>query len=304
MAKILITGASGLVGKALCQALANTQHEIIALSRNNTKIEKCNIPVYKWDIKKGYIEEEALHGIDYIIHLAGANIATKAWTKKRKKTIIQSRVRSTKLLFKYIKKYDISLKKFISASAIGYYGSNISTHIFNEDTPNGNDFLSDVCIQWEAAAEQFKSLGIPVCILRTGVVLSHQGGALPKMAAPVKWGLGAPLGSGRQYMPWIHIDDLVQAYQYAINQPIEGIYNAVATEQIRNKKFMKALAKALHRPFIMPKVPETLLKLIMGSKSTILTKGSRVSNQRIKTAGFRFKFETVEDALQDLLQQS
>ncbi len=302
MAKILITGASGLVGQALCQALANTQHDIVVLSRNNTQIEKCDIPVYKWDIKKGYIEKEALHGIDYIIHLAGANIATKAWTKERKKTIIQSRVDSTKLLFKYIKKYDISLKKFISASATGYYGSNISTHIFNEDTPKGNDFLSDVCIQWEAAAEQFKSLGMPVCILRTGVVLSNRGGALPKMAAPVKWGLGTPLGSGRQYMPWIHIDDLVAMYLYAIDQPIANVYNAVATEQVRNKKFMKTLAKALHRPFISPKVPEALLKLIMGSKSIILTKGSRVSNQRIKTAGFRFKFETVEDALQDLLQ--
>ncbi len=303
MAKILITGATGLVGTALCKELSKTKHEVIALSRNPKKIDTCNIPVYKWNVKEGYIDKESLQDVDYIIHLAGANIATKSWTKQRKKTILQSRVNSTALLFKYVQKYHIPLKKFISASAVGYYGANISSHSFHENTPEGNDFLSNVCVQWEVAVEQFKTLDIPICILRSGIVLSNQGGALPKMTKVVKWGLGAPLGTGRQYVPWIHIDDLVNMYLYAIEKPIEGVYNAVASKQVRNKLFMRYLSKYLNRPFIMPKIPEFLLKLVMGSKSTILTKGSKICNRRIKNIGFHFKFETVEEALQDLLQK-
>ncbi len=300
MAKIVITGATGLIGKALCRALVAAKHEVVALSRHKTKVDACDIPVYKWDIQKAYIDKEALRHADYIIHLAGANIADKAWKPKRKKIIIDSRVESTKLLFKYVQKMNIPLKKFICSSATGYYGAVISHHTFNEDTPMGNNFLANVCLQWETAAEQFSSLGIPVCIFRNGVVLAKEGGAFPKLLAPVKCGLGAPLGSGRQYVPWIHITDLVNMYVYAIEHPLEGTYNAVSGKKGRNKIFMETLAKVWHRPFIMPRVPEILLKLWMGQRSMVITKGSKIANDKIKAAGFQFKFEQLEEALENL----
>lgn len=303
MAKILITGASGTIGIALCKSLENSTHEVVALSRSSNPITGSKIPVYQWDIAKGYIDTKALQGVDYIIHLAGANVADKAWSKKRKKAIIDSRVASTELLYRYVKEMNIALKKFISASAIGYYGAVISTHTFHEDTPKGNDFLAQVCSQWEAAAESFQTLGTAVCILRTGVVLSADGGALPRLASLTKRGLGAPIASGRQYMPWIHIQDMVAIYRFAIEQPIEGIYNATASEQPRNKVFMRTLATVLRRPMLMPKVPTWLLRLMMGQRSQIISQGSRVKNDKIKAAGFSFSYDTLEAALRHLLKK-
>ncbi len=303
MAKIVITGATGLIGTVLCRLLVKAKNEVVALSRHKTQVQDCDIPVCKWDIKRAYIDKEALRSADYIIHLAGANIAEKAWTKKRQKVILNSRVESANLLFKYVKKMNIPLKKFISSSAVGYYGSVISHHIFNEDTPKGNDFLANVCFEWERAAEQFSSLGIPVCIFRNGVVLSKEGGAFPKLLAPVKWGLGSVLGSGRQYISWIHIEDLINMYLYAIEHPLEGVYNAVSGKSGRNKLFMRTVAEVWNRPFIMPRVPERVLKLLMGNRSMVITKGAKIANDKIKAAGFQFKFEQLEDALENLKQK-
>lgn len=301
MATILVTGASGLIGSKLCKTLVEEGHRVVALSRNHKTIAIDKVTTYQWNIRKKYIDKKAFKDIEYIIHLAGEDIAKKRWTKERKKHIVHSRIESTNLLFDYVKKLNLPLKKFISTSATGYYGAVSSSHIFNEDTPKGTDFLSDTCLAWEHAAENFSRLGITVCIFRLGVVLSNNGGAFPKMLRPIKWGFGAPVGNGRQYMPWIHIEDAIKLYLYAIEHNIEGVYNAVASEQLRNKKFMRSIAKAVHRPFFMPKLPSWALKTLMGKRSLIITEGSRVSNAKIKLTGYNFKYDTLDKALHSLV---
>ncbi|MBC8393230.1 MAG: TIGR01777 family protein, partial [Deltaproteobacteria bacterium] len=199
MSKILITGGTGLVGSRLTEMLVDKNHEVVVLSRNPK-----NKNEFKWDISKAFIDEKVFENTDYIIHLAGAGIADERWSEKRKQLIIDSRVESANLLFHKVKEHKIKLKGFISASGIGYYGAFTSDKIFEETDKVGNDFLGEVCEKWEAAALQFEQLNINVSILRTGIVLSKNGGALEKMKTPVI----SPLGSGKQYLPWLHIDDL------------------------------------------------------------------------------------------------
>ncbi|MDB2384994.1 TIGR01777 family oxidoreductase [Polaribacter sp.] len=291
MSKILITGGTGLVGKRLTTLLLEKQHDVVILSRNPKKKNE-----YKWDISKNYIDEDAFINVDYIIHLAGAGVANKRWTDKRKQLIIDSRVQTANLLFKKIKENQIDLKGFISASGSNYYGAKTSEKIYTEDDNSGNDFLGKVCVAWENAALQFEQLGIPVTILRTGVVLSQKGGALQKMITPVI----SPLGSGEQYMPWIHIDDLCEMYAHCVTQNCADIYNAVAPDFNTNKEFSKKLAKAVKRPFLPIKVPAFILKIILGELAVILLEGSRLSSKKIEKKGYVFQFNSLEKALANL----
>jgi uncharacterized protein (TIGR01777 family) len=291
MAKIVITGGTGLVGTRLTEMLREKHHKVLILSRNPS-----NENELKWDIAKGYIDKKAFENTDYIIHLAGAGIAEEKWTDKRKKIIIDSRVETTNLLFNTIKENDIKLKGFISASGIGYYGAITTAKIFKETDAVGNDYIGDVCQKWENAAHQFDVLKIPVTILRTGIVLSKTGGALEKMRTPVI----SPLGSGNQYLPWIHIDDLCEMYIDAIEGKLNGVYNAVAPEHHTSKTFSKTLAKSINRPFVGINVPGFMLKLLFGDLSQILLEGSRISAEKIKNSGFIFKFETLKKALNNL----
>lgn len=291
MAKILITGGTGLVGTRLTKMLIDKKHEVIILSRNPK-----NKKEFKWDIAKNYVDQKAFENIDYVIHLAGAGIADKRWTNERKKVIIDSRVQTANLLFKTIKENKIHLKGFISASGIGYYGAITTQTIFKESDPVGNDFLGEVCQKWEDAAHQFEGLNIPVTILRTGIVLSKQGGALEKMKLPVI----SPIGSGKQYLPWIHLDDLCDMYIQAIEGNLKGIFNAVAPEHHTSITFSKALAKSLNRPYIGICVPSFMLKLLFGELSIILLEGSRISAKKIEKNGYSFRFKTLKKALNAL----
>lgn len=291
MAKILITGGTGLVGSRLTKMLIDKNHKVVILTRSPDAENE-----FKWDLSKSYIDKKAFENVDYIIHLAGAGIADERWSKERKKVIIDSRVKTADLLFTTLKENNINIKGFISASGIGYYGAITTDKIFKETDKVGNDFLGEVCEKWENAAHQFKSLNIPVTILRTGIVLSEKGGALDKMKLPVI----SPLGSGKQYLPWIHIDDLCLMYIKAIDENMTGIFNAVGPEHHTSTTFSKALAKSINRPYLGICVPSFMLKLMFGDMSKILLEGSRISSKKITDTNFNFQFPTLKTALKNL----
>ena len=291
MAKIVITGGTGLVGKRLTALLIERKHEVRILSRNPKDKNE-----FKWDVSKDFVDEKAIENIDYIIHLAGAGIADKRWTKERKEVIVNSRVATANLLFNKIKEQKIALKGFISASGSNYYGAQTTEKIYKESAPVGTDFLGEVCRKWEAAAHQFKDLNIPVTILRTGVVLSKTGGALEKMRTPIV----SPLGSGNQYMAWIHIDDLCEIYIKAVEGVLTGVYNTVSPESHTSKTFSKTLARAIKRPYLPIAVPGFLLKLVFGELAIILLEGSRLSSYKLEKKGFVFKYKELESALESL----
>ena len=296
---VLISGGSGHIGSRLTTALLKSGYRVNWLSRGDFSVN--NVTVYKWDVERKQINLQAIDQARIIIHLAGANIGAKRWTSKRKKEILDSRVKSAEFLLKAIRETGVRLEAFISASAVGYYGALTSEKIFKEDDPPANDFLGTTCRLWEDAAESFSDAAKRVIKIRTGVVLDGRSGALPKMALPVKLGLGSSLGSGRQYLPWIHIADIVGIYVKAIeNETMKGAYNAVAPQAVRLKEFFRTLAGVLGRPFFMPPVPDFLLKALLGEMSDLLLKGSPVSAEKILRAGYAFRFKTAEKALQDI----
>lgn len=299
MAQVLISGGSGLVGKVLCEKLRVKGYKVAILSRSN----KNEFKTYLWDPQNNQIDPAAISSSDYIIHLAGANIAEKKWSKSRKKFILDSRVKSANLIFNEVKKQNKEIKAFISSSAVGYYGAITSDKVFTEEDHPANDFLGETCAKWENSAKQFETLAIRTIILRTGVVLSKEEGALSKMSAPVKLGLASALGNGKQYLAWIHIDDLCEIYIKAIeDKDMNGIFNAIAPSSQTNKSFTQALAKTLNKPYWLPNTPSFLLKLILGEMSVIVLEGSRASSYKILKKGYTFKFSELEDALKDLLK--
>ena len=303
MLTILISGGTGLVGKHLSVKLKERGYRVAVLSRTSKK--GIDIPAFAWDIEKKQIDKEAIETADCIIHLAGAAITEKRWTAKRKQLIIDSRVKSGQLIFDKVKENKNKLKVFISASAIGYYGAITTEKVFVETDPPANDFLGEACKEWERSADRFGELGIKTVKIRTGIVLSKQGGALEKMITTVKMGIGSPLGNGKQYMPWIHIDDLCGIYIKAIEDTqMNGVYNAVAPDHKTNMDYVKILARKLEKPLWLPNVPSIAIKIIFGSMSEIILKGSRVSSEKIRAAGYNFFFPDLESALTDLLKKN
>ena len=294
MANILITGGSGLIGKTLISKLLKENHSVSILSRSSKKIK--NVATYLWNINSEEIDDNAFNNIDFIIHLAGAGIADIRWTQKRKQEIIDSRVKSTQLLYKKVKENQVQLKGFISSSAIGYYGAVTSDKEFTETDDFATDFLGTVCHLWEKSILQFKKADIQTTIFRTGIVLSNNGGALAKMKTPVV----TPIDSGKQWMPWIHIDDLCQMYLDAVNGKLNGIYNAVAPEHITNYSFSKLFAKSIKRLFLRFGPPSFLLRMLFGELSIILLTGSKISSKRILDAGFKFKYPNLESAFRQI----
>lgn len=297
---ILITGGTGHIGKRLTEILIEKGHSVSILSRSKKQSDKVNY--YTWNIANQEIEEEAIKQLDVIVHLAGANVGEGRWTNKRKKEIIDSRVDSGNLLFESVKKHNPKLKAFISSSAIGYYGMVNSNSIFEESDPSGSDFLAEVCVKWEETANKFNELNTRVAIVRTGVVLDKNDGALAKLLTPIKLGIGSALGSGKQAMPWIHLEDICDIYTHLIeNESLSGIYNGVAPSNDNNKEFSRAVAKVLNKPFWFPAVPAFALKLLMGEQSVIALKGSHISAKKIETSGFKFKYSKLKEALINLL---
>jgi len=302
MATVLITGGTGLVGRHLCKRLQEKGYDVAILSR--TRKQETAIPTYTWDLDKKEIQKEAIDTADYIIHLAGANIGDKRWTAKRKQLIIDSRVKTGQLIFSKLKEQNKALQAYIASSAIGYYGTTTSDKIFTETDPSSNDFLGDTCRQWEQSTDRYKELGIRTVKIRTSVVLTRQGGALSKMTTPVKMGIGSAVGNGRQYLPWIHIDDLCDIYIKAIEDTqMDGAYNAVAPDHNTNKEFTRTLARVLKKPFWFPNVPAIIMKLMFGKMSEILLRGSRISADKIKETGYNFLFPSLESALTDLIKE-
>lgn len=298
---ILITGASGMISNSLKKLLELNNFKVRFLSRTKKGDNQ-----FIWDISKKYIDPNALKNVQHIIHLAGANISDKRWTKKRKEAILDSRIQSTKILFDEVQKNQISLKTFISASAVGYYGTTSKDVLFNEESPCGNDFLAKVCNLWEQEADRFSTYqNAKVVKLRFGVVLDANKGALSKMMKPIKMGFGAVLGNGNQYIPWIHIEDLCQLLLYSLqNANIKGTFNAVAPEHITNRQLTFLLAKKLQKTIWLPNVPNFILKLLLGEMATIVLNGNRISCDKILQSRFKFEFNSAEKALSDLIKNN
>jgi uncharacterized protein len=299
--KILITGASGLVGTQLSQLLLQKGYEVVQLGRSK---KSGNIPSFVWNVEKQEIDSKALEGVDTIVHLAGAGIADKRWNEARKKEILESRTHSTRLLFNTLKQTPHQVKNFISASAIGYYGFEETNDVFTEESNAGKDYLADVTKQWESEADQMTTLGIRLVKIRIGIVLSEKGGALAEMAKPVQWGVGSPLGSGKQYLSWIHIDDLCALFAKAIEDTQwQGAYNGVGKTWATNTELTKVIAKVLHRPLLLPAVPAFVLKIILGEMASLVLTGSKVSNVKVERTGFTYAYTDLEKAVANLLSK-
>ncbi|MEO1051456.1 MAG: TIGR01777 family oxidoreductase [Bacteroidota bacterium] len=300
--KILITGGSGLVGSRLTELLLGQGHEVRHLSRRSG--DKGDIKVFQWDIKKGTIQDGALDGVDAVIHLAGAGVADEKWTKERKKEILESRTKSTELLYDKIKELDNKPASFISASAIGYYGYDNGGQSQKEGSRFGDDFLATVTKRWEEEIDKIEELGLRVVKLRIGIVLATGGGAYVELSKPIKMGFGAPLGSGDQYMSWIHLEDLCNMFTTAMeDETYQGTYNAVAPNPVTNREMTKKIAKSLNKPCFLPAVPGFVLKLIVGEMASMLMGSNKVSSEKIQSAGFSFQFEQLEPALAQLAKQ-
>jgi uncharacterized protein (TIGR01777 family) len=297
---ILITGATGLVGSRLTEILTNRGDRVLHLSRSR---QPGAIQTFHWDVKNKIVDVNVFDGVDTIIHLAGASVADERWTTKRKIEILESRTRSTEVIVNSLKKIPHRVESFVSASAIGYYGFD-RDQLFDENTTAGSDFLANVTRQWEEAVEKARAVVPNVVKLRIGVVLSEKGGALKQMATPVKYFVGAPLGSGDQYLSWIHIDDLCGIFLKAIDERLNGDFNAVAPNPVTNRQLTKAIGKAMHRPVFLPAIPEFVLRLILGEMADLVVNGSRVSCDKILKAGYKFQFTNAEDAIEDLIRRS
>ncbi|MDE3235733.1 MAG: TIGR01777 family oxidoreductase [Bacteroidota bacterium] len=305
MANFLITGGTGLVGTRLTQMLLAKGHHVIILSRRKNAVSSSGLSYAFWDPQLQQIDNDAVASADYIIHLAGAGVAEKRWTKARKLEILNSRTQSSSLLVKALRDVPNKVKAIVSSSAIGWYGpdSNSSRQNgFEENMQAEKDFLGSTCYAWEQSIQPVADLGKRLVILRTGIVLSKEGGALKEFMKPLKSGVAAILGSGRQTISWIHIDDLCRMFMYAVEQPIEGVFNAVAPHPVTNKELTLVLAKKMRRSFFVPvHVPSLFLKIILGEMSIEVLKSTTVSSQKIKNTGFTFLFPALDAALNDLL---
>ncbi len=295
---ILITGATGLVGKQLVQHLLRHGHRISVLSRKNQVIP--GAAVYLWDVQKQTIDVAAFDGVDTVIHLAGEGIADEKWTEKRKAQIVNSRVKSAQFLYKTIAETKVAVTTFISASAVGYYG-NRGEEFLRENSEPGNGFLSECCVLWEDAADEGTAMGIRVVKIRIGIILSEKDGALAAMSKPIKYFVGAPLGSGRQWMPWIHLDDIVGIFTKAVeDQTMIGAYNAAAPYPASNKLLVSRVAWHLSRPVWPIKVPKFVLKAILGESSILALMSSNTAADKILKAGYVFKYTDLDDALKEI----
>lgn len=294
---VLITGGSGLIGRHLTQLLLDKGYRVSHLSRSPGKDSR--VDNFLWDVNKGTIDDRCLDGVDTIIHLAGAGIADKRWTDARKKEIVESRTESIRLIYHLMRRRPHQVKEVISASGISIYGDR-GDELLTEASSPVHDFLGDCCIQWEAAVDEGKMLGLCTVKFRTGVVLA-EGGALAKMAKPVQLYVGAPLGSGKQWVPWIHLHDVIEMYRYAIENPqLEGVFNMVSPQPVTNSQLTKAIAVQLRRPLWLPNVPAFLMRVLLGEMSAVVLSSVRTSAQKILDTGFQFKYPDVAVALKEI----
>lgn len=296
--KILVTGSTGLVGSALIPSLKSKGHQVVRLVRSTPKDSASEV---FWNPEKGTLDAGELEGIDAAVHLAGENLAEGRWTDEKKRRILESRVKGTRLLSETLGKLERKPEVLVSASAVGFYG-NRGDEVLTEQSASASDFLAEVCREWELATQTAAQSGVRVVNLRFGVIFSSEGGALKKMLLPFRMGVGGKLGSGRQYMSWITIDDAVGAIEFALeNEHLRGPVNVVAPEPATNYEFTKALGGVLSRPTIFP-VPAFAARLVFGemADATLLT-SQRVEPQRLKEASFVFKYPELKGALRHVL---
>lgn len=291
---ILITGGTGLIGRALTEKLKSEGHTVAILSRSGGD--------FIWNVRDGFMDPLAFEKVDAIVHLAGAGIAENRWTPARKKEIIDSRVESARLLANTLAGINHQVKTIVSASGIGYYGADTGESICTEISNSGMDFVAECTREWEKSMDPFAGLGLRVVKLRTGLVMSSQGGIFRVLARPVYWFLGAILGTGKQWQSWIHMEDLVEMFRLALtNSSASGVYNAVAPEPIHHREMMKLIANKMKRPLIFPPIPAWFLKVILGEMATLVTGGNFVSSEKIqKELLFTFKYSSFAEAIKKL----
>ncbi len=306
MDTVLITGGTGLVGRALTKLLTDVGYKVIVLSRRNGGSADNELVSYAhWDVARQTIDEAAIQQADYIVHLAGANVGDKRWTASRKKEIVHSRTQSAELLFKALSKHPNKVKKVISASGIGYYGENKSGPAFTENDPPEKDFLGTTCVAWENSILKMRDLQKKVVILRTGIALSLAGGALKEFYKPLQFGFATILGNGEQYVSWIHLHDLARIYLSAIvNHNLEGIYNVASPHPVQNKELVMTMAQeAKGKSFIPVHVPTFALKVALGEMSIEVLKSCRVSTAKIQETGFVFSYPDIRAAMENIFQE-
>ena len=297
MKTILVAGGTGFIGKQLIEYLLEKGYKIHALTRDKSKVDPI-IHYFHWDIEKGFIDIKAFEDVSTIINLTGANIGEKSWTTKRKKEIIDSRIQSIDLLYKYVTQNSLQIETLISSSAVGYYGAVTTEQIFTETTENGSDFLATVCREWEHSAQQFEKLGTRVVILRKGIVIGQGGGIIKLLSPLAKVGINISIGKGNQYLPWIDLRDLNRMYDFILtNKGVKGIFNAVSSEHITMNDFSEKLLSFYGKKSFLPNPPAFMIKLALGEKSVMVLNGTRVSNEKLLEQGFELQYDSLIKAL-------
>ena len=299
--KVLITGATGLIGQALSSYLLGKGHTVHYLTTQPSKrTDSTRYHGFLWNPIKEEIDVSCLEGVEVIVHLAGENIG-RSWNANGKRKILDSRINSSKLLFTTLQTNPHCVKTIVCASAIGIY-KNSEAWQDEETNEVATDFLGEVVVKWEAENLKFETIGVAVCLIRIGMVLSRTDGALPALITPVKWNVGSPLGRGNQYCSWVHIDDVTRLFAYAVQNQLKGVYNAVAEKPVTNKTLVKVIAAKLNKFLWLPAVPTFLLRIVLGEKHILVTSGQRIANTKIREAGFVFKYSELDKALDGLLK--
>lgn len=305
MQTVLITGGTGMVGTLLTQLLLSKGYQVIVLTRKPQVSTVSNKTYAVWDISKGYIDSLAIQKADAIVHLAGAGVADKRWSKKRKQEIVDSRVLSGKLLVKTLTEIPHQVKTVISASAIGWYGPDTAESLNNgfvESNPVDATFLGETCKKWEDSVKPLETIGIRLITLRIGIVLNKQSGALAEFIKPAQFGMATVFGTGQQMVSWIHYKDLCKMILFGIEtKTIQGVYNAVSPEPVTNKNLIIAITKKLRGFYLPISVPSFVLKIMLGEMSIEILKSAKVSSNKIELEAFKFNFPTLHTALNDLL---
>lgn len=298
--RILVTGATGLIGTQLCSHLLSKGHFLhILTTRNSWKTDNVKTRVFQWSPHNMQIDDRALEGVDAIINLAGAKI-NQRWSTKNKRSILNSRIQSTNLLFKALKQIK-SKPHIINASAIGIYSSDFQNQYTEADTNFSNDFDGDVVRQWEGEAKQFETLSCKTTILRIGLVLSNKGGAFVPLSLPTRWGLGTWFGNGQQWQSWIHIDDLIGVIDYCLQNQLEGCINATAPNPVRQRDLIKAIAKAVGAPQFLPGIPKILISIALGEMHKLVYDSIYAKPQRLLSCGYPYKFSEFSACVADLI---
>jgi len=299
--RILITGATGLIGSEIVKQCHKKNIDVNYLTTSKDKIEnKDNYQGFYWNPDQAKIDVNCIKNVDVIIHLVGASIS-KRWTKEHKQAIINSRLETTALLHETLKNNSNNIKQIISASAIGYYPDSLTKYYSEDEKEISNSFLGKVVQEWEQVVDNFKTLNITVSKVRIGVVLSNKGGAYPELAKPIKYGVGAAMGTGKQWMSWIHLHDLAGVFLHVLENELEGVYNGVAPNPVTNKMLTKAIAKKMKMPLFLPNIPKFVMRVILGEMHIILFESQRVSSKKIEQTNFKFKYFNLDSALDDLV---